>query len=249
MDTLTIVLIVTAVTICLSFYLHFKPAPYGKFTVPTGTFCSMKINSKLAWIIQECPAFFASFHILISKWNSLSSITIVGLSLFTIHYFQRSFVFPALIKSNRLTPIETCISAFGFCCFNGWLQVRNAIEYDVIVRDNNASLVGLVVFFIGMFINIVSDAHLRELASQRIKNQYMIPTKGLFRYVSAANYFGEIVEWFGFALFLQTPAAAWFSLFSTLFLGQRGFQTHQFYLKKIDNYPKDRSSVFPFSGF
>lgn len=179
----------------------------------------------------------------------LSPMSLLGLGLFSLHYFNRSFIFPFLIKSSRDTPIETCLSAFAFCCFNGWLQSRSTIESNLHSRDAHSAYLGLFLFLVGMYINISADSHLRELAAQRVGNAYLTPHKGMFKYVSAANYFGEIVEWFGFALLMQTPGAAWFSLFSTLFLGQRGYQTHKYYLAKIDDYPKSRSSVFPFSGF
>lgn len=248
-DTNSILLVAVLVTIVTFIKLCFKPAPYGKFTPEHGQFFSAKINSKLAWLIQECPAFLIPFHILILKWSILSAISKLGLSLFCIHYFQRSFIYSYLIKSKRPTPIETCVSAFLFCCFNGWIQSKNAMEMNNLTRDSNAFGLGLVLFVTGMIINQSADSHLRELAEKRTGNSYLIPHKGMFKYVSGANYFGEIVEWLGFALVMQTPAAAWFSLFSTLFLGQRGYQTHKYYLRKIEDYPKNRSSVFPFSGF
>ena len=249
METLPIIFAATIITLLTVLYLCFKPAPYGKFTPSGGVFSAFKINSKLAWLLQECPAFLIPFYIITFKYPSLTPMSLLGLGLFSLHYFNRSFVFPMLIKSNRDTPIETCLSAFAFCCFNGWLQSTGIIESNHQTRDTYASGLGFILFFVGMYINISADEHLRELAAQRVGNRYLTPFKGMFQYVSAANYFGEIVEWFGFALLLQTPGSAWFSLFTTLFLGQRGYQTHKYYLAKIDDYPKSRSSVFPFSGF
>ena len=54
-----------------------------------------------------------------------------------------------------------------------------------------------------MFVNIDSDRRLRNLRSksaEKLENGYKIPFGGFFEYISAANYFGEIVEWWGFAL-------------------------------------------------
>lgn len=249
METLPIIFVATVITILTVLYLCFFPAPYGKFTPAGGVFSAYKINSTLGWLIQECPAFFVPVHVMVLRWDSLTPLSLLGLGLFSLHYFNRSFIFPFLIKSKRDTPIETVLSAFAFCCFNGWLQSKSTLENNLHTRDAYTSGVGLILFFVGMYINIASDGHLRELAAQRVGNKYLTPSKGMFKYVSAANYFGEIVEWFGFALLMQTPGSAWFSLFTTLFLGQRGYQTHKYYLAKIDDYPKSRSSVFPFSGF
>jgi 3-oxo-5-alpha-steroid 4-dehydrogenase 1 len=50
----------------------------------------------------------------------------------------------------------------------------------------------------------------------------------MFEYVSAANYLGEIVEWWGFALCSKlNPAAVFFAGFTTVFLGVRGIQNHR----------------------
>ena len=58
---------------------------------------------------------------------------------------------------------------------------------------------GILLFVIGSLINIDSDRRLRNLRKNS-ENGYKIPYGGLFEYVSAANYFGEILEWWGFAL-------------------------------------------------
>ena len=57
---------------------------------------------------------------------------------------------------------------------------------------------------------------------------YKIPRGGTFEYVSAANYFGEIVEWSGFALAAapSLPAAA-FAFFTFANLAPRGWRHHQ----------------------
>lgn len=50
---------------------------------------------------------------------------------------------------------------------------------------------------------------------------------GLFEYVTAANYLGEIVEWCGFALASWSPPGAAFALFSISTLLTRARQHHQ----------------------
>ena len=62
-----------------------------------------------------------------------------------------------------------------------------------------SSFLGILLFAIGSFINLDSDRRLRNLR-ENSENGYKIPHGGLFEYVSAANYFGEILEWWGFAL-------------------------------------------------
>lgn len=54
-----------------------------------------------------------------------------------------------------------------------------------------------------MAINIYYDGILIGLRKKaKDKNKYKIPRGGLFELISGANYFGEIVEWWG--LFIVT---------------------------------------------
>lgn len=50
---------------------------------------------------------------------------------------------------------------------------------------------------------------------------------GMFNFVSGANYFGETVEWVGFALACSTLAAAAFAFFTAVFLGGRAITHHR----------------------
>ena len=58
----------------------------------------------------------------------------------------------------------------------------------------------------GMLINLHSDHVIRHLRKPGDTNHYL-PEKGLYRYVTSANYFGELVEWTGFAILTASPAA------------------------------------------
>lgn len=68
----------------------------------------------------------------------------------------------------------------------------------------------------------------------------------MFKYVTCANYFGETVEWCGFALATCNLCGILFAFFTFMFLFPRGYLHHQWYLKKFDNYPKNRKIFIPF---
>ena len=106
-------------------------------------------------------------------------------------------------------------------------------------------LLGGCIFVCGMFINIQSDNILKGLRKEG-ETGYKIPFGGMFRFVSSPNYLGEIIEWLGFALMVQTSAGVWFALFSVIFLGWRGLKTHQWYCDKFKSeYPEDRKAILP----
>ena len=59
---------------------------------------------------------------------------------------------------------------------------------------------GLILFAIGLVLNIDSDRRLRNLRGSGVTQGYKIPYGGGFELVSAANYTGEILEWIGYAM-------------------------------------------------
>ena len=83
---------------------------------------------------------------------------------------------------------------------------------------------------IGMYLNIDSDRILRNLRPPG-SSEYKIPRGGMFEYVSQANFFGEIVEWTGFALMCGNIVAAMFVVNTCLNVVPRALQTHQWYFK------------------
>ena len=100
-------------------------------------------------------------------------------------------------------PIGVCFLAATFCMYNGYLQGRawtrlyprtlaSALELAMFV-------LGCVVWAVGLYINLDSDAVLRNLRKPG-ETGYKIPRGGAFELVSGANYFGEIVEWTGYAV-------------------------------------------------
>lgn len=107
-------------------------------------------------------------------------------------------------------------------------------------------VIGVALFFLGMAINIHSDHILRSLRKPG-DTGYRIPEGGLFHYVSSANFFGEIVEWTGFAIAAWSLPAMAFAFFTFCNIGPRGVHHHQYYREKFrDAYPASRRAVIPF---
>ncbi len=108
-------------------------------------------------------------------------------------------------------------------------------------------IAGTVIFFAGMWINIQSDSIIRNLRRPGDTGRY-IPRGGMFRYVSSANYFGEWVEWTGFALLTWSWAGAVFSLWTFANLAPRARKLRQRYEREFgDEFRRlNRRSIIPF---
>ena len=52
-------------------------------------FKGFPINAKLAWIVQECPAFFVPAILLFEAWDNTNISTRILIAMFMVHYFQR----------------------------------------------------------------------------------------------------------------------------------------------------------------
>ncbi|GFR60816.1 3-oxo-5-alpha-steroid 4-dehydrogenase 1 [Elysia marginata] len=157
-----------------------------------------------------------------------------------------TFVFPLLIRGGKPTPLFPFVLAFIFCCLNGYLQSGYLLKYTDFSSASTARIVtGLTTFFVGMLINVHSDHVLRNLRKPG-ETTYKIPHGGMFKYVSGANFFGEIVEWTGFAILNWSVPTVAFALFTMTNIGPRAVHHHRWYKEKFDDYPKNRKALIPF---
>ena len=72
-----------------------------------------------------------------------------------------------------------------------------------------------------------------------------MPYGGAFRWVSGANYFGEIIEWCGYALAANRLGATAFAVFTFCNTAPRAHTHHEWYRQKFDDYPPERKAVIP----
>lgn len=63
--------------------------------------------------------------------------------------------------------------------------------------------------------------------------RYVMDLGGFFEYVSVANYFGEIVEWSGFAVACWNLSALAFAVFTLSFLIPRALQYHRWQICSV----------------
>ena len=144
--------------------------------------------------------------------------------------------------------VSIMLQAFVFNLFNGYLQGMQLVlgSYSTWACLEWSFMCGVIIFLSGWAINYHSDDVLRNLRKPG-DTGYHIPYGGAFRWVTAANYFGEILEWSGWALATFSLAGTSFALFTFANIGPRARSHHQWCLNKFGSaYPKNRTAVIPF---
>ena len=106
-------------------------------------------------------------------------------------------------------------------------------------------IIGSLLFFAGMIVNIHSDYIIRHLRKPGDTGHYL-PQGGFFRYVTSANYFGEIVEWCGFALLTWSWAGAVFAWWTAANLIPRADRIYHRYRELFGEQVGKRKRIIPF---
>ena len=218
------------------------PAPYGRHRRPG--FGPM-MPARLAWMLMELPAVVVPAWAFLAVGGRLRGpVPWLLLGLWELHYVQRTFVFPLAMRGPRATkPVLTAALAVLFNAVNGVANGASlAWRSDAMSALNWA---GVGVFLGGLALNLHADHVLRTLRRPG-EDGYRIPQGGAFRWVSAANYLGELVEWLGFALAAMTPAAWAFAAFTAANLVPRAIAHHKWYRATFPDYPADRRAIVPY---
>jgi 3-oxo-5-alpha-steroid 4-dehydrogenase 1 len=94
----------------------------------------------------------------------------------------------------------------------------------------------VILFVTGYRINRWAD---RVLASLRAPGEtgYKIPRGGLYELISCPNYFGELLEWIGFAIAAGSLAGWSFVAFTAANLIPRALSHHRWYRQQILRLP------------
>lgn len=209
--------------------LYFVDAGYGKMRTEKW---GPAINNKVGWFLMEAPVFIVLLYLwFTAAYGNQEQLHVVRqapyiifLLIFEFHYFQRSFIFPFLLKGNGKMPVAIMFLSVAWNLINGYAQgwwlfhlVPSSPElsqmYTTQWLTDPRFLVGVAIFIVGWIINMHSDHVIRHLRQPGDTNHYL-PKKGLYRFVTSANYLGEITEWLGWAILTWSFAGLLFFWFS-----------------------------------
>ena len=223
----------------------FITAPYGRHSKNTW---GPMINNRLGWIIMELPALLVFLWFAVLTTGIINAIVITAVSLWSIHYINRSLIFPFRIKSsNKRMPIVIMFFAIFFNSMNGFINgyyLSNFSNYSMDWFLDPRFILGSLVFILGFIINQYHDRILINLRKNS-NTGYQIPFGGLFKYISCPNFLGEIIEWAGFAILLWNLPALAFLIWTIINLVPRALDHHRWYNKQFEAYPSKRKAIFP----
>ena len=228
--------------------LYFVDAGYGKFRSNKWGY---SINNKLGWVLMECPALIPIAYTIVAL--TPSALAILFMSLYALHYVYRSFIFPALLKGNSKMPLAITAMGATFNFTNSTLLCASVMAFpkesytDICSYAGNWNFwLGIVLFFMGIYTHMKADHTIRNLRKPGDTNHYL-PKGGLFDYVTSANYFGELLEWTGFAILLCNPAAWMFVWWTAANLVPRAHAINKKYRAEFGNEQVGkRKRVIPF---
>ena len=225
--------------------LFFITAPYGRHSRPGW---GPSIQTRFGWLIMESvsPILFIFFF----KPSHENKLSIIFLPLWLFHYLHRAFVYPFLIqKGKKPMVLSIVLMAVLFNVVNAYLNGRYfylfVSRYSVLWLSDPRFVLGVFLFLTGFAINIHSDSVLRKLRKDG-NDAYQIPRGGVFTLVSSANYFGEVIEWIGWACLTWNLAGLSFALWTCANLIPRARAHHKWYICNFDNYPEKRKAIIPF---
>jgi len=250
-QTFTIVLIVMTVMAVVVFVsLFFVDAGYGRFYAPKW---GPAIDNRLGWMLMEAPVFVAMLLLWWLSGRREDGIRLVFLLLFELHYFHRAFVFPWLMRGRSKMPLSIIGTAVLFNTLNaymqgGWLFYVSPVDYySADWLTSVPFLVGTALFLLGMGVNIHSDRIIRNLRKPGDTAHYL-PRGGMFRWVTSANYFGELVEWTGFAILTWSVSGAVFALWTFANLAPRAARIYNGYRQEFPEQLDTRTTkrIIPF---
>ena len=221
-------------------------APYGRHS---RTDWGPSMSNQLGWFLMELVSLLIFAGLFLAGPNVKTTPMWVFFALWTLHYINRSLIFPWRTHTKGKTmPVAIVGSAVLFNIVNAGLNGLYLGWFgDVYPQSwlgDPRFIVGLAVFVIGAGVNLWSDNRLIGLRAGG-KQGYSIPRGGLFELVSSPNLMGEIIEWWGFAIMCWNLPALSFAVWTAANLIPRAISHHAWYRRTFADYPRDRRAVIP----
>jgi steroid 5-alpha reductase family enzyme len=227
--------------------LFFIPAPYGRHARQGW---GPQLPGWAGWLLMESVSAIVMLVFFLIGTAPKTLTTILFLLMWEAHYIHRSYIYPFLLRGgNKKMPITVVLMAVVFNLGNGYLNGRYIFHfadrrYTINWLSDPRFIVGMLLFVAGFVINRWADNTLRGLR-QPGEVDYKVPFGGLYEYISCPNYFGEILEWFGWAIATWSLPGLTFAIWTIANLAPRAWAHHKWYHDHFSEYPVKRKALIP----
>lgn len=218
-------------------------AGYSKFAHAEKKF---KVSSRVGMVILYAPALVVSAWYLRDAPNK-NGRELVTAGLLCLHFGKRVLEslflhkYSGTMDGDFLLPISASYALTAALTAHQQLQVT---EYSHALTDSVYGL-GLALTLLGQGGNLYHHYLLARMRKDSEK-KYVIPSGGLFDFVTMPHYFCEILAWLGIACVTQHLNAFLSVADMCSYLGGRSVATTRWYRSKFDNYPEKRKHMIPF---
>lgn len=232
----------------------FAKSPYGRFAAKKAKF---NLQPQFGWFLMELPATLSFVFFYFQGQNRFELVPLLFLGLWLVHYGNRGFVFPMLMRVAKGDKgsfgIIIVITGWAVTSIHGYLNAVFISHLSEHLTNDWLSdprfIIGVLLWATGYTLNIHADAIVRNLRTkEEVANgekNYRIPYGGLFKYVTCPSYFAELISFTGIAIATWGVGALFVLGVSAANLIPRAFQTHAWYKNKFPDYPKERKVIFP----
>ena len=234
--------------VCTFLILMYTSAPYGRH-IRSGW--GKNIPARLGWVAMESPtiiimSFYFYYYI---DYVLLDLVGMLFYTMWMLHYVHRTLVWPFRAQMNKkVMPVSIALFAICFNVINTTINAESVFKahfpYPKDWIMSPQFILGVLIFIVGMVINVTSDNILIKLRKQS-HNEYIIPKAGLYKWVSSPNYLGEILEWIGWAIATWSLAGFSFAIWVMANLIPRARSNHLWYLENFNDYPEKRKILIP----
>jgi len=235
------------VAVIVFLVLFFIAAPYGRYTRRDW---GPQLPNWLGWLLMESVSAILMF-VMFLVGNAGKTITLlIFLLMWESHYIHRAFIYPFSLRDKwkRMPAVVSLMGAIFNLC-NAYLNGRylfglSGSRYSADWLIKPQFILGALLFIVGFIINRQADRVLYELRAEGDLG-YKIPNGGLYRYISCPNYFGEILEWSGWAIATWSLTGLAFAVWTFANLAPRARAHHKWYHQNFKEYPTERKALLP----
>jgi 3-oxo-5-alpha-steroid 4-dehydrogenase 1 len=242
-STLTLVLL--AVALASFVLLLFVPAPYGRHA---RTGWGPRLPARIGWFLMTSPAVIVFALAFFSGDRWLAPAPLALFALWELHYVHRAWIYPFRIRAGG--PVTWLVVGFVALLVTapyGYLngrQIGHLGHYPASWLVDPRFLSGTALFLTGFFINLRHDGILIRMRALG-EAGHRLPTGGLYRWLSCPNYFGELIEWTGWAIAAWSLPSLAYALWGAANLLPRALANHRWYRESFPDYPRERRALVP----